>query len=418
MATKGKDVGSAGKEKRGTSPSKPLQSGSTLTKRCPKPSNPDSTDKDLTSASQKQIPSYLRPTISSQNIKKEDSTLGPSVHRRRSFDKPPSPSQIQKALLSPSGRDRAVRSSSVTPAKPTTAPKPISDRTSKTPRVVKSQPSVIKSTSTKKTSSNPPTKKEASASSASEKKAPTVADTGDKLNNESEQEDQESLVHVVQEVEVKDIDNGVEIPSDSSHFDVENSTEPDGDQDEKLKPCETSTVPENQDSSTAAGPEESTEDKIDDQESKDEINSSQPEENSAGEPKVEAQDKQGEEDATENPITKEGDAPSTEDSGDDQNKNKVEEQEGDEGSQKHADEGKQEHVNEERQKHVVEEQKPEAENVASKRQSANGKKDSQVYNEVIEETASKLLEKRKNKVRALVGAFETVISLQEPEAEH
>ncbi|RVW81827.1 hypothetical protein CK203_051587 [Vitis vinifera] len=393
MATKGKDVGSAGKEKRGTSPSKPLQSGSTLTKRCPKPSNPDSTDKDLSSASQKQIPSYLRPTISSQNIKKEDSTLGPSVHRRRSFDKPPSPSQIQKALLSPSGRDRAVRSSSVTPAKPTTAPKPISDRTSKTPRVVKSQTSVIKSASTKKTST-------------------------EKLNNESEQEDQESLVHVVQEVEVKDIDNGVEIPSDSSHFDVENSTEPDSDQDEKLKPCETSTVPENQDSSTAAGPEESTEDKIDDQESKDEINSSQPEENSAGEPKVEAQDKQGEEDATENPITKEGDAPSTEDSGDDQNKNKVEEQEGDEGSQKHADEGKQEHVNEERQKHVVEEQKPEAENVASKRQSANGKKDSQVYNEVIEETASKLLEKRKNKVRALVGAFETVISLQEPEAEH
>lgn len=42
-------------------------------------------------------------------------------------------------------------------------------------------------------------------------------------------------------------------------------------------------------------------------------------------------------------------------------------------------------------------------------------KDSPVYNDVIEETASKLLEKRKNKVRALVGAFETVISLQEPQ---
>ncbi|XP_057478878.1 eukaryotic initiation factor 4F subunit p150-like [Actinidia eriantha] len=36
------------------------------------------------------------------------------------------------------------------------------------------------------------------------------------------------------------------------------------------------------------------------------------------------------------------------------------------------------------------------------------------YNEVIEETASKLIvEKRKNKVKALVGAFETVISLQD-----
>lgn len=41
------------------------------------------------------------------------------------------------------------------------------------------------------------------------------------------------------------------------------------------------------------------------------------------------------------------------------------------------------------------------------------KKESPMYNDVIEETASKLLEKRKNKVRALVGAFETVISLQE-----
>ncbi|CAH9120138.1 unnamed protein product [Cuscuta epithymum] len=37
-----------------------------------------------------------------------------------------------------------------------------------------------------------------------------------------------------------------------------------------------------------------------------------------------------------------------------------------------------------------------------------------VSNDVIEETASKLREQRKNKVRALAGAFETVISLQEP----
>ncbi|KMZ55950.1 hypothetical protein ZOSMA_9G00530 [Zostera marina] len=38
------------------------------------------------------------------------------------------------------------------------------------------------------------------------------------------------------------------------------------------------------------------------------------------------------------------------------------------------------------------------------------------YNDVIEETATKLaVEEKKNKVLALVGAFETVISLQEPE---
>lgn len=43
----------------------------------------------------------------------------------------------------------------------------------------------------------------------------------------------------------------------------------------------------------------------------------------------------------------------------------------------------------------------------------HGKYDSPVSNDVIEETASKLREMRKNKVRALAGAFETVISLQE-----
>ncbi|KAL1544666.1 hypothetical protein AAHA92_21488 [Salvia divinorum] len=41
------------------------------------------------------------------------------------------------------------------------------------------------------------------------------------------------------------------------------------------------------------------------------------------------------------------------------------------------------------------------------------KYDSPVSNDVIEETANKLREMRRNKVRALAGAFETVISLQE-----
>lgn len=46
-----------------------------------------------------------------------------------------------------------------------------------------------------------------------------------------------------------------------------------------------------------------------------------------------------------------------------------------------------------------------------------GKKDSPAYNDVIEETANRLREQRKNKVRALVGAFETVISLEDPMGE-
>ncbi|KAL7606435.1 hypothetical protein Lser_V15G20287 [Lactuca serriola] len=54
------------------------------------------------------------------------------------------------------------------------------------------------------------------------------------------------------------------------------------------------------------------------------------------------------------------------------------------------------------------------ENVVLKHQGDQGRKDAQgLFNNVIEETASKLVESRKSKVKALVGAFETVISLQD-----
>ncbi|XP_057481825.1 uncharacterized protein LOC130768747 isoform X1 [Actinidia eriantha] len=52
--------------------------------------------------------------------------------------------------------------------------------------------------------------------------------------------------------------------------------------------------------------------------------------------------------------------------------------------------------------------------VVLRHQDVQGKKDAQgLLNNVIEKTASKLVETRKSKVKALVGAFETVISLQE-----
>ncbi|XP_039131277.1 uncharacterized protein LOC120267670 [Dioscorea cayenensis subsp. rotundata] len=56
----------------------------------------------------------------------------------------------------------------------------------------------------------------------------------------------------------------------------------------------------------------------------------------------------------------------------------------------------------------------EASRVVLRHQEQQEKKDKQgLFNHVIEETASKLVETRKSKVKALVGAFETVISLQE-----
>lgn len=57
---------------------------------------------------------------------------------------------------------------------------------------------------------------------------------------------------------------------------------------------------------------------------------------------------------------------------------------------------------------------PDARGVVLRHQNTWRKKESQsLFNNVIEETASKLVETRKSKVKALVGAFETVISLQD-----
>ncbi|XP_009790353.1 uncharacterized protein [Nicotiana sylvestris] len=57
---------------------------------------------------------------------------------------------------------------------------------------------------------------------------------------------------------------------------------------------------------------------------------------------------------------------------------------------------------------------PKSGKVVLRHQDLQEKKDAQVLlNDVIEETASKLVESKKSKVKALVGAFETVISLQE-----
>ncbi|KAK1305806.1 hypothetical protein QJS10_CPA10g02036 [Acorus calamus] len=59
----------------------------------------------------------------------------------------------------------------------------------------------------------------------------------------------------------------------------------------------------------------------------------------------------------------------------------------------------------------------EAKTVVLKHQDVQEKKDMQgLLNHVIEETASKLVETRKSRVKALVGAFESVISLQESKA--
>ncbi|XP_074316416.1 uncharacterized protein LOC141652723 [Silene latifolia] len=57
--------------------------------------------------------------------------------------------------------------------------------------------------------------------------------------------------------------------------------------------------------------------------------------------------------------------------------------------------------------------RPEHEKVQLRRQEGSAKKDNVDMNNVIEETASKLVKTRKSKVKALVGAFETVMSFRD-----
>ncbi|KAL8054174.1 hypothetical protein ABFX02_05G120900 [Erythranthe guttata] len=96
----------------------------------------------------------------------------------------------------------------------------------------------------------------------------------------------------------------------------------------------------------------------------------------------------------------------------------VEKHEEEEEEEKIAEEKKEELASEEfkeqKEQIAVEEKKQEPGHTVTKQHqfSGQGKKDSPVSNNVIEETASKLRQQRQNKVKALAGAFETVISLQ------
>ncbi|URE42804.1 Plant calmodulin-binding domain [Musa troglodytarum] len=83
---------------------------------------------------------------------------------------------------------------------------------------------------------------------------------------------------------------------------------------------------------------------------------------------------------------------------------------------KSADDGQVERMNFQRSEMgaPVSDPSPESKGVVLKHQDTQEKKDIQgLFNNVIEETASKLVESRRSKVKALVGAFETVISLQD-----
>lgn len=484
MATKPKDSSSTsssvvGKEKK--APSSSTSSSMTSTKRTT--TKPSSTTEKGTpnNPSQKQVPNYLKPTISSRlecpsSFKLPRSSDGPNnnkpnLNRRRSFDKPPSPSRLpkqthnpslsrqHKALVSPGPRDRTLHRSTTLPVK-TTFPssKPIiSERTSKTPKEGKTtQPLVITKSATKKSSTGVVKNKVASDHDDNASKNAATR-SNDNINVESEpvevkeavneeKNDDIGEVEKVENIQEHDeVDQNVsdEIPPSPPQHHVDSEPEQSHGHDQNLDESEqpqhiqgdneiekviNTTVSEKEKEEEEAKQEQIKDgDEEDENKSQEEcnninngdgnsdhqeINHSTTDEGEVLE--VKEKDEEKLEEQEEDGIIIEEDHQS-------ETNNEEEIKEGVEGGTSEGQEEEEEHEVQVECSEVVKEEeeesiKGESSSTKGKQQeggggAGHGRKES-LSNDVIEETASKLLEARKNKVRALAGAFQTVIDHQ------
>ncbi|KAK6927727.1 Calmodulin-binding domain, plant [Dillenia turbinata] len=329
-----------------------------------------------TTTSEKKVPHYLRPTISSgpnslKYVKKEDATnKQSSLNRRKSFDnKPPSPSHSRKPSPTQTGklvpsqtlsRNKISKPSPPISSKTTPPTRPTSERTSKPGG--KSQPLGTKTRYVRK--STLPSKE-------------TITSP-----NILHEENKEVLVH--DEKDVKD--------------DVQKEVETETAKPEKEEQVESPPAPIEEIKDVEEVPEEQPEVK------EEEKNETQPEvQNSTNEPEPESEPEPEVEQKQETipmEICENAEKEKTEEE---------KKEESSEGDQKAAAEAAPAPATEQITKPT------ETNQTTAVAKRARGKKDSPAYNVVIEETARKLVEKRKSKVLALAGAFETVISLQEPE---
>lgn len=421
MATTKREGNNAWKEKMVISPSK--SRAPNITKTRPKPSTTSSTDHKAASSSstttttaaatEKRLPHYLRPTLSSRhesvkNAKKpgpEDTAKkASSLNRRRSSDNKPQSAVVSHGLKE---KTTTVRSNTI-PSKGTHSVKPIAERTPKTSKFGKPQ-APLHAKGTIKSSTNPAATKEEFHHALASTKGLDVTQTS---SHESEEEG-ETLVHEVEEV--VNVEVGAETESNISEVpkseDFEDGSVVESDhvdsiiEDEhEVKPCDIPEVSEEiktnataqiEEAEAKAQKEEEAENEHGGEENESKEESNVEESVAISEAVVEVGEVKGEDSEAEN--KNEG--------------NMVDEKEEVDGGSEglNLKEGQDVEVG------AVEETKPEVVNTASsRRQVGQGKKESQAYNDVIEETASKLLEKRKNKVKALVGAFETVIDIETP----
>ncbi|XP_050266240.1 suppressor protein SRP40 [Quercus robur] len=435
MATTKREGNNAWKEKMVISPSK--SRAPNITKTRPKPSTTSSTDHKAASSSstttttaaatEKRLPHYLRPTLSSRhesvkNAKKpgpEDTAKkASSLNRRRSSDSKPQSAVVSHGLKE---KTTTVRSNTI-PSKGTHSLKPIADRTPKTSKFGKPQ-APLHAKGTIKSSTNPAATKKEFHNALASTKGLDVTQTS---SHESEEEG-ETLVHEVEEV--VNVEVGAETESNISEVpkseDFEDGSVVESDhvdsiiEDEhEVKPCDIPEVSEEIKANATAQIEEAEAKAQKEEEAEARAQKEEEAENEHGGEENESKEEGNvEESVAISEAVVEVEEDKGEVKGDDseaENKN-----EGNMVDEKEEVDGGSEGLNLKEGQDVevgaVEETKPEVVNtVSSKRQVGQGKKETQAYNDVIEETASKLLEKRKNKVKALVGAFETVIDIETP----
>ncbi|KAK1549338.1 hypothetical protein Q3G72_000385 [Acer saccharum] len=441
---------SLGKEKRGTSPSN--NSNTTTQKSTFARSTSDGREKLSSSSSapapsiEKQIPNYLKSTISLSsrhdhhqqpsklNVKKS-STDDQKLLRRRSFDKPPSSSpRVQKALISPPSRPRdrtsaaplapkertiTARSSSFSGRSSTStaiSSRPILDRSGtsmssrqsldgksssfapKTPKAVKSQP-VFTSRTTKKTTKT----KECNAASSSNSSTKT---TNEEAEAKQEEEKECQFNNEVGEDSIKVESDEIEVHDDLIPKSEKNEEDDDHDHQIEKVIDEIATISD--------GYIEEIEDKPHDEEKMEE----KPKENDVVVEVENADDDLHHEETIHDESGGDQEKGADEEKTSDDHHHEIIGDENNKVEEKaHDDQDNGDQVEEGSEELVAMQEAGNGNSVAAltanKWPGGQGKKESPTaYNDVIEETASKLLEKRKNKVKALVGAFETVIDYE------
>ncbi|XXG71128.1 hypothetical protein AAC387_Pa07g0453 [Persea americana] len=382
MATKVKE-GANGKEKRSPSHSTPENVHIPNGRRTPRPSGASSPGRDNTTPLDKSTPRYLKTTASSTNepnkLRKKPPSITVTVNsltRKKSLEKPPSPTPSQRTPTLSSPRERLLKPSSPSP-KTAISPKPVLDKTPKTLRNGRVQQPPLKPTKTIKRETSLK-KRETKASPTATAHAANGHHVAGKLASlPDEQEDREAdgitldmftsdgeeqYINEIQPIDYVDVDLYI---SDSSN---------------RFEASETSSLAE-EFSDFAAAEEEGNK-------------------------------KNEEKEPRENPECEDGklpqqleDNPDVTDTLEQINVEKEEEH-----KSKIAENESLEFK--ERDVGIIEEPKRETEEKKPRRQGSHGRRESQAYNDVIEETASKLVEERKSRVKALVGAFETVISFE------